>query len=177
VSAHLAIRALLFDMDGLLLNSEDIYVQAYVELSQQMGCPHPAEVFRQFIGVSSPLTVRTLVQDYGFPCTPEELNQKQRQLYYDLLERLQPEPFPGARETMEAGRRLGLKLGLVTSTTARTVDITIRSIAPHLWPQHDAAGWRKHFHTVATADRVERVKPAPDLYQLAIREVGLQPQE
>jgi beta-phosphoglucomutase-like phosphatase (HAD superfamily) len=168
------IQALLFDMDGLLLDTEGMYIQVYSDLSRRLGRPQPPEVFKAFIGYSTYVTcdrVRELVQFSG---TVEELVAKEEEIYFEFLERTRPKPFPGALELFELTEKRGLKRGLVSSTLARKVDPTMQVVTDHLGRR---GNWRTHFHTVCTGDCVKNLKPAPDLYQLAARNLKLDPEE
>lgn len=179
------VRAFLFDMDGLLLDSEWLHIRAYMELTRRLGCPQDAAALKRFIGHSNHVTCAWLVEELRCPGTREELMAREYELYMEILERERPEPFEGVRELFELADRRGMQRALVSSSAREIVDPTMRMLAAHLRsggyipvPQAPAVqSWREHFHSVCTGDRVERLKPAPDLYLLAARELGLAPGE
>ena len=170
-----AVRALLFDMDGLLLDTEDIHIRAYMELCRQLGKPQPFEALKRFIGLSHHVTVTFLTDDLGFKhLDKEELILREQAIYFEILAREKPHPFPGVREMFKLADERGLKRGLVSSSNAHQVAPTMEVVLGHL----DCRGcWKEYFQTICTGDRLERLKPHPDPYLLAAKELGLHPSE
>ena len=170
----MSIRAFLFDMDGLLMDTEALHIRAYVELTARLGRPQKAEALTRFIGHSNPTTCRWLIDEVGCKGTVEELAAAESQIYHELLEKERPAPLAGVREMFDLGDSLKFSRALVSSSADAQVDPTMQIIIDHLGRGGD---WRDHFNAIATGDRVTHRKPAPDLYQLAMRELKLTPDE
>jgi beta-phosphoglucomutase-like phosphatase (HAD superfamily) len=168
------IRALLFDMDGLLLDTETIHINAYVELTTRLGKPQTQQTLVRFIGHSHLVSCKWLVEEIGCSGTINELIDQELEIYHRILSRDRPAPMPGVREMFNAGDKLGLKRGLVSSSAGAQVDPTVQIVVEHLGR---AGHWKEHFHTVATGEMVRDRKPAPDLYQMAVKNLGLRPEE
>ncbi len=170
----MSIRAFLFDMDGLLLDTEAIHIRAYAELTARLGCPQSHETLKRFIGYSHPVACQWLMDEAGCPGPMEELIEAEQAIYFDILEKERPRPLSGVGEMFDAGDTLKFGRALVSSSVGFQVDPTMQIIATHL---KRAGGWREHFQSVCTGDRVKERKPAPDLYELAMKELGLRPNE
>ncbi|HYF48482.1 MAG TPA: HAD family phosphatase [Planctomycetota bacterium] len=170
-------RALLFDMDGLLLDTEMLHIRAYQRLCARHGKPQKAETLMNFIGHTSLVTTRWLIHDVGIKMDAEVLIREEMSYYGQLLEELRPTPMPGVAEMFALAEQHGLKRALVSSSSHELVDPTMEVLLSHLGKRHPAGQWRVHFDSVCTGDRVKQRKPAPDLYLLAVRELGLQPGE
>jgi len=168
------IRAFLFDMDGLLLDTENIHIRAYMELTRQLNVPQTFESLKRFIGHSHKVTVKYLIDELR--CTPsfDELILREQELYFQILESERPAPLSGVREMFDAGDTLQLKRALVSSSVAHQVSPTMQIVVEHL---SRSGPWRDQFHAVSTGDRVQRLKPAPDPYLLAMKELELDPDE
>ena len=167
------IRAFLFDMDGLLMDTETLHIQAYVKLTAKLGCPQPAQAFERFIGLSHKVSCKWLIEELGCRNTYEELVAMQQELYYEVLRRDNPPPLPGVREIFNAGDERKFKRALVSSSVGEQVDPTMQILSGHL----QRGAWKTNFQAICTGDRVSNLKPAPDLYQLAMKELELEPQE
>jgi beta-phosphoglucomutase-like phosphatase (HAD superfamily) len=172
-AANHSIRALLFDLDGLLLDTETTHIQAYAELSRRLGHGLPAKTFERFVGASHQCTSQFLKEQSGSGKSPEELTRLELEIYAEILKARPPEPASGAAELFGLCVELKLKRALVTSSELPDVEPAMRS----LWRNLNCRGdWKAAFDVICTGDRVARLKPAPDLYVLAVKELALPPQ-
>ena len=168
------IRAFLFDMDGLLLDTESIHIRAYAELTARLGYPQTHETLKRFIGYSHLVACKWLMDEARIPGPMEELIEAEQAIYFDILEKERPLPLPGVREMFDLGDARKFGRGLVSSSVGFQVDPTMQIITKHL---NRTGAWREYFQSVSTGDRVKERKPAPDLYQLAMKEMGVKPAE
>jgi HAD superfamily hydrolase (TIGR01509 family) len=100
----------------------------------------------------------------GRPVDRETIQQQRRQRYDELLQ--VQSVLPGVREYIAAAKRLGLHLGVASSSSRRWVV-----------GQLTALGLSAHFECIKCSDDVPRVKPDPALYQAVVQALGLQPQQ
>lgn len=167
-------KAFLFDMDGLLLDTEWLHICAYMEMTKRLGKPQEAETLKRFIGHSNLITCQWLIDELGCAGTRDELIAEEFRIYCEILEEKRPEPFRGVRELFAFGDARGFHRALVSSSFRHMVDPTMKILADHIErPGH----WHEHFHVICTGDRVERLKPAPDIYLLAMKELNVSPDE
>jgi HAD superfamily hydrolase (TIGR01509 family) len=160
------IRALILDFDGLILDTEGPIYQAWVEIFAEFGAELPLSAWEVWLGGSPEMfdPCGYLESQLGRAVDREALTARQREREAELiaLERA----LPGVEEYITEARRLGLKLGLASS-----------SDCPWVYRHLERLGLREQFDAIKCADDVENVKPSPDLYLAVLEELGLGPQE
>ena len=161
------IRGLIFDFDGLILETEGPVYQSWVELYQAYGQELPFETWATIIGTASqehfnPLDM--LEEKIGKKLNRASLAARRVARELELVHA--QTVLPGVEEKITSAKALGLKLGIASSSDRDWV-------AGHL----NRLGLIHHFDVIHTADDVERTKPDPALYHLTLRSLGLRPQE
>ena len=158
-------RAVVFDLDGLLLDTEVLWQRAEEELFAAHGAVFSHEDKMRVIGTSFEHTAEFFAERLGEP--PErgaELVDEMVEMMHGALLR-DVEGRPGAMELV-ARLRGRVSLGLASNSPRRLVDAALRT-----------AGMLDVFDAIVTADDVPRAKPAPDLYLLACARLGVAPGE
>ncbi len=156
---HPGIRAVLFDLDGVLGDSEPCHVRAWQEVLPRYGVRPDDGWYRDGIGVSDEDLVASARGRYrpGLPVA-EVLREKQA-AYLQVLEGCL-KPYPGVRAAILAAGPL--PRGVATSSSRAEAGLMLRIL-----------GLADLFPVVVTASDVARPKPAPDLYLLAASRLGL----
>jgi len=156
------IRAVVFDLDGLLVDSEQVWDAVREELAHERGGHWHPGAQRDMMGMSSPEWSRYMHDRIGLAETPEEIN---RLVVERMLERNHAGPpwMPGA---LDAVRRMAaaFTLGLASSSNRELIDAVL-----------DAAGLRESFVVTVSSEEVARGKPAPDVYLEAACRLGADP--
>lgn len=148
----------LFDLDGVLIDSERLYTKIWEAIEQQW--PTGIENFAYKIKGT---TLEDILDRY-FPdddiraCVIKELYRLEGLMIYSAL--------PGAVEFIDSLRSRGIPVALVTSSN----DLKMA----HLW--HDMPGFKEKFDVIITGDEVTHSKPDPEGYLLAARSIGVAPQ-
>lgn len=183
------IRALLFDMDGLILDTEPIHFLAFRAFLRAFGFDLPESAMGDFVGYDEIENIRDLKEEHHLPGTPEELVARRRAIYLELVSTEPLRVFPGFWELSEAARRSGLKQGVVSSSIRPQVEIPLRRMledrASEIRSSRTSGGPRhndtrdpwQYFDVIVTGDDVSTPKPAPDPYRLAVQRLGLAPDE
>ncbi len=160
------IRALVFDFDGLIVDTESTAFQAWSELYSAHGCNLSLEQWVNCVGSDhsrfDPCT--ELSRQLGLPLDAAELHARTDLRHRSLAAVL--EPRPGVREALGRARELGLAIAMASSSSRRWLD-------DHL----GRLGLAGHFSTIASRDDVARVKPDPELYLCAARRLGIPPEQ
>ena len=158
-------RAVIFDMDGLLLDTETLWHEAEVELFERHGATFTWDDKMAVIGTSYDFTARYFAERLGRPL--EEggaLVDEMIELMHQRVQR-QVDARPGARELVDGLRRLdGVRLGLASNSPRFLVDDALAT-----------ADLTDAFDAVVTSSDVEHSKPAPDIYLLACERLGVDP--
>ena len=156
------IDGVVFDLDGLLLDSEQVWDAAREELARERGGRWHARAQRDMMGMSSPEWSRYMHDVIGLEEPPEEINaevvRRLERLYRDNLP-----VIPGARKAVE---RLAERwpLALATSSNRELIDLAL-----------DLMGIADRFRAAVSSEEVARGKPAPDVYLEAARRLGVDP--
>jgi len=154
--------AVLFDMDGLLIDSEPLWLQSETAVMARLGASWTEEDQAQLLGGSLDRTVRYFLAKTTRPVPPEVVGEW---LMSDIYERVRRDGVPvrpGARELLAAVAAAGLPYALVTSSERRFMDAVLA-----------ATGMR--FDVRVCAEDVGATKPDPEPYLLAAKLVGADP--
>ncbi|MEJ7762127.1 MAG: HAD family phosphatase [Thermomicrobiales bacterium] len=158
-----AIEALIFDMDGTLVDSEPFAARAWADWLGQHGHTLRDEVLGQMYGLRLLEGAAVIRREYGIVLPVEEIAHAQDSLRIAAL-RGNLKPLPGADVVLAAGRAAGLRLALATSSLRHHADLSLAETA--------MAGL---FDAEVTGEEVERGKPAPDIFLLAAERLGASP--
>jgi HAD superfamily hydrolase (TIGR01509 family) len=159
----MSLAAVLFDNDGLTLDTEPAWTRAEVVLFERHGSTFTPEHKRELLGTAPVDAAIKLERMLGRP--GDELNVE---LYELVLEEVAAgvEPMPGAVALLRALRGAGIPVGLVSNSRRGFVERGLR-----------AAGLGDAFAVIVTAEEVARPKPAPDAYVAAAVALGAAPSE
>jgi HAD superfamily hydrolase (TIGR01509 family) len=157
------IDAVVFDLDGLLLDSEQVWDDVREQLVRERGGTWSDTAQADMMGMSSPEWSRYMHDTLGLRESPDEINDE---VVRRMLERYRARLplLPGA---LEAVRRLAAKwpLGLASSSNREVIEAFL-----------DAARVRDLFAATVSSEEVARGKPAPDVFLEAARRLGVPPQ-
>lgn len=154
----------LFDMDGVLVDTEGVKCRAHAETIARFGGSFPLDVYPLWMGRSHHDAQAAFAAAAGILVDEAEYSATFGAVYGELL-RAGVETTPGAIELLDALREEGCALALVTSS--------LRWMVEELFRQSELGD---RFHAVVCAEDVAREKPAPDAYLRALELMGEQAQ-
>jgi HAD superfamily hydrolase (TIGR01509 family) len=156
------IEAVIFDLDGVLLDSEQAWDEAREQLAKERGGRWHQKAQRDLMGMSSPEWSRYMHEVIGLPEPPEEISREVVERLATLYRQHLP-VLPGAREAVE---RLAARwpLGLASSSNRELIDLALELL-----------GVKHLFEATVSSEEVARGKPAPDVYLEAARRLGVDP--
>jgi HAD superfamily hydrolase (TIGR01509 family) len=156
------IEAVVFDLDGVLLDSEQVWDSAREQLAKERGGRWHDRAQRDMMGMSSREWSRYMHETIALPEAPDEINR-------EVLERLAAsyrEHLPAIEGAREAVERLADRwpLGLASSSNRELIDLALELL-----------GVSDLFRATVSSEEVARGKPAPDVYLEAARRLGVDP--
>ncbi len=156
------IEAVIFDLDGVLLDSEQVWDEAREQLAKERGGRWHGNAQRDMMGMSSLEWSRYMHDVIGLPEPPEEISREVVERMAKLYREHLP-VIPGAREAVE---RLAARwpLGLASSSNRELIDLALELL-----------GVEQLFKATVSSEEVARGKPAPDVYLEAARRLGVDP--
>ena len=163
VKTDSVISAIIFDLDGVLLDSEQVWDEVREQLVRERGGRWHEQAQREMMGMSSTEWARYMHDQLGVPDPPEEISA-------EVVRRLEDryrERLPLIEGALEAVERLAANwpLGLASSSNRELIDLVL-----------DLGGLARFFRVTVSSEEVARGKPAPDVYLEAARRLGAPPE-
>jgi HAD superfamily hydrolase (TIGR01509 family) len=156
------IEAVVFDLDGVLIDSEPVWEEVRRGLVAERGGHWAPDAQRRLMGMSTPEWARYLSQDLGVGLPPDEVAAT----VIDRMAARYREHLPLMPGAAEAVQRLAARwpLGLASSAPAVLIDTVL-----------EAAGLRPYFQVTMSTEQVPHGKPAPDIYLAVTSRLGVEP--
>lgn len=164
----MAFRAIIFDIDGTLVDSNGAHVEAWHAAFAAHGHEVPHERIRLEIGKGGDKLVPSVLGEEAESREGESLRERQSEEFLEIAGRTRLAAFPRAREIFDTLARRGVRTALATSSSREHLEALGRSAGLDLTSLGE---------TLVNADDIEETKPAPDLVEAAVRKLGLEPGE
>jgi len=168
------IQAVLFDMDGLIVDTEPIHFNAFQIYMREFGIEMPESMMPEFLGYTEEDNLRDLKAKYNLDTPLEEMVARRGAIYLQLLRTAPLLIFPGFWELSEEVHRRGIKRAVVSSANGEQVKIALGRLFEQ---QPDKGSPDDYFDTIVTGDDITSNKPNPDIYLLAAQRLGLSPSD
>lgn len=156
------VRAVIFDMDGVLVDSEPLLFEAERILLAELGAELTEEIKRPFIGMGGHEVLQALLDHFGLEADVAALGKHKGEIYLELARTV-----PGFAPTAELARALhadGIPLAIASGSTPEGIAICLAAI-----------GLTEEFPVQVSVSSVARGKPAPDVFLAAAERLGIPP--
>ena len=171
-------RAIIFDVDGTLSETEETHRKAFNRAFEQAGLSWhwDQDLYRELLAVTGGKErIRYFIEDFGGKGAPESeletfipaLHAEKTKAYTEMVTGGEVELRPGIRKLISDAQELGYRLAIATTTTPANVDALLAAT-------FGDAG-HNLFEVICAGDSVPNKKPAPDVYLLALEQLGLSP--
>lgn len=159
-------RAFIFDMDGVIIDSEPIHLEIGVSVMRELGLEPSEKEIHEFVGVSNKDMWTILIERHGMNQPLDYILELHKSLKIKRFSTEKLDPVEGIPELAAQIRNAGLKIALATSSP--------RFLAEHILNQ---LGLLSYFDAMVTADDIKRSKPDPEVFVKAAAALGVVPEE
>jgi HAD superfamily hydrolase (TIGR01509 family) len=154
-------RAVVFDMDGLMFNTEDVYTAVGTELLRRRGRTFTVELKNAMMGLQPQPSFEIMIRRCNLKETWQELVAESNGLFLSLLDDYLA-PMPGLRELLDALERAGIPKAIATSSSRELLDACLKPFK-----------MRERFQFILAAEDIAQGKPHPEIYLTAARRFGV----
>jgi len=159
------LRAVVFDLDGVIWDGEPLYHEAFNLVLAPYGHTVTDADYAGIIGLSVEAAWGRVRERFSLTESPSVFYSVYNEAVLDLLKKA-TQPLPGVRELLAELKRRGIPVGLASASLRQWVDATLAGLR-----LEDA------FDVTVSASEVQRSKPAPDLYRAAAERLGVAPDQ
>lgn len=157
------IAALIFDMDGVIIDSEPLHLRACQIFLAGHNYEYTEEMNKQFLGRKDIEIAQILIEKLKIPHTPISFVNAKEEILWQLLKE-QSQARPGLYDLLDLAKAKNLAMAVASSATMPTIELVV-----------DTLNIRHYFQTLTSGDEVKRGKPEPDVFLLAAKRLGIEP--
>lgn len=159
------IKAVIFDMDGLIFDSERLYAKANVKTAKTLGLDKDEAYFYQFVGIGAQDMAERMKEAFDDDLVDEFFRLGEEDAHELLLHGEVPTQ-PGLHELLDYLDDAGIEKVIASSSEVYMIDVMTKN-----------AGIRDRFSAIHGGDQVKQTKPAPDIFELAWSNLGVSKEE
>jgi len=161
------IKAIIFDMDGVIIDSEPIHIKLEEELFKSLGVEISEDEHLTFVGTSSYYMWRKIKERFNLSQSVEELVEVDRKRYLEhVLKTGEIIPIEGITETVKKLFEKEYKLAVASSSPIDVIELVVKKL-----------GIDKCFEVLVSGDYVKNSKPAPDIFLYTADKLKVKPHE
>ena len=157
-------KGVIFDMDGLLFDTEAVWQRNWSRVAADMGIDLPEAFRKEICGTSGEIMKRVIEKYYGVDDGTEIMQNVINGVHSDLKDNV-PEK-PGLHEILEHFRNKGMKLAVASSSSQAQIESNCRN-----------AGILEYFDALVSGAQIGKSKPAPDIFLAAAEKIGIAPED
>jgi beta-phosphoglucomutase family hydrolase len=159
------IRAVIFDMDGVIVESEHIHIEAEQQTLLKHGVRISAEELHAYTGTTAEFMFTELIKKYGLNTTFEKIFTEKEDILFRLLEE-ETKPTKGVVKLLKKLKQKGIKLAIASSSHRNLIEYVLRRLD---------VGWL--FDFVVSAEDIAHSKPNPEIFLKSAQGLKIQPVE
>lgn len=160
------IKAVLFDMDGVIFDTEKAYLDTWIKVFKKYGYEMKKEIYISVMGTGRKNVKKTFLKIFGDNLPIEDMYKEKDELLAKIIEEGKVPTKNGAEEILLYLKENGYKIALATSARRMRVD-----------KQVNMAGLNKYFDVIVTGDEISKGKPDPEIFLKAAHKLSVLPEE
>lgn len=145
-------KTVIFDMDGIIVDSEPLWEKSEIRLINQKGVKYNNSYREKIVGLNQVDSIKLLKKTFRLKSSIESIFEERIQILLDLYKN-ELSLVPGITNLLEESLSHNLKIGLASGSPMKVIDFVLKKF-----------DIRNYFSTVVSSDCVERGKPSPDIY-------------
>lgn len=158
-------KAVIFDMDGVLVDSEPLHISVESNMLMELNIPLKKEMYARFAGTTNLSMWRTLANEFKLGKSPEELSAESNRRFIDeLLNKNKVQLFEGVLEVLTNLSERGIALALASSSNKDVVESILTKFE-----------LKKYFNAIITGSDVQHSKPHPEIFLIAAKKLKVSP--
>lgn len=160
-------KAVIFDMDGVIIDSEPIHSRVKMDTFAHFGLPFAEEDLVHYMGRTSRVIFEDTLRKFGrTDITAADMAAYKHDHYLEVLESGEIEPVTGSVEFIQRLHAAGIPLALATSSNVRAMNAVL-----------DSFGIRKYFTSILSGGELPESKPHPAIYLISAERLGVKPED
>ena len=159
-------KAVIFDMDGVLVDSQPYHIKADIDTMAEYGVIKDQKFYESFAGTLTADRMRTLKEMFGLDVPVEEMTIKRENMILDIMGKEDIKPVSGIQEFLRSIKEKGLTTAVASSSDYKLINLIL-----------DRLKIAQYFDSVTSGSDVKRGKPSPDVFLLAAERIGIEPAE
>lgn len=160
------IKGVLFDMDGVIFDTEKVYLEIWTKVFKSYGYYLKRETYISIMGTGTENSKKTFKNTFGKDIPMEEMYKDKDRLLKETIESGKVAMKPGVLEILKFLKENNMKIALATSAKMWRLDI-----------QLSMAGIKEMFDAITCGDEIKNLKPDPAIFLKAAEKIGLKPEE
>lgn len=160
------LKSVIFDMDGVIIDSEPQHARAALRVFAKYNLPVDLSYCKSFIGSSTKNMAESTIREFDMPVSADELLLELNKEKKILLEEEGYQVLPGVVELIQTLYRAGIRLAIASSSSPSEIEHVVKTLKI-----------KKYFDKLISSGHVKHPKPAPDTFELALKEMGCSPKE
>ena len=158
-------KAVIFDMDGVIIDSEPLHTEVVVSLLKRMGADVPLSRIETYIGVSNSRMWTELLRDFALGKTVPEILELQHSENIEILNRKEGLEIPGIRKLMQDLKEKNIPIAIASSSLRDYIEAVVRKL-----------GLEKFIKVIVSGEEVKNGKPHPDIFLKTAEIMGILPE-
>lgn len=160
------LKAVIFDMDGVLVDSEPLHAKAFVMAMKQFGVDITTEYNYRFIGSTALSMCESVIKEFHLDLSPDEILDANDAAIRTLIKEEGYTPVPYTLDLIKELYKHGIRLAIASSSSEKQIESVTKAL-----------GIKKYFNKFISGARLENPKPAPDIFLKALKELGVKGSE
>ncbi|MCV9385892.1 HAD family hydrolase [Reichenbachiella ulvae] len=161
-----SVSSVIFDMDGVIIDSEPISQKVVHEMAMARGVDLPDQIHRDYVGAKTSTKWAFIVESYGWKDDVMRLTAESDDRYLELIKTSELNPIDGVLELMEAIYQMNKKMIVASSASRYNIRLVL-----------DKFGLSNYFDQFVSSEDVKHAKPNPDIFLKAAQQLKSRPDE